>query len=459
MVNKETLHMKVGPLIGEHLLEIAQTNISKGNVEYGANVYKMAFEGFTDEYTIKVLKNELVVVTDEDGEGVKLTAWENEIKANAHNIFDWESIIKKRIDNLKGFVKNIIDTEKKFHKYYNGNIRNYNMLEMMKRYYNDEEMKVMSGKANIAARICGHPECKICDKGSSNPTSIWNQLEGKVEWFFADLDEYGASDMKYPPAKWEIILYLTVRYNKLIRMLHKEYLNFENTYLFLVENDFIKKPLYIEKDIENVISTLIDFCDTDEGYYHPLCNEGLFNYKETLYGDLLKTKYGKEFAQNGIIKNDIMDGYDAGWLSPLGEFYGANGETSSMIHMRIAEQIFKAPCNIYAVRMTKDNVSIWSGMDSPEYWLEKHGWIKIHHDDCYGSFIGYRNEEPTSDYPYAYNPTDIQVKMICDYADKFYGGKFYTEANALGRITHTEPYSTYAVRQMDDIKLHEIFGR
>ena len=454
---EETLHMKVGPLIGEQLLEICQTNISKGNIEYAMSVYPQAF-GMTKEHALMILKNQAVVVTDEDGEGVHLTDWENEIKANAHNIFDWNTIINERINNLKGFVKNIIDTENKFNKYYNGSIRNYNMLEMMKRYYNDEEMKVMSGKANIAARICGHPECKICDKGSSNPWSVWTRFEGQVETYLADIDEYEESDMAYPPAKWEIILYLTVRYNKLIRMLHKEYINFENTYMFLIENDFIKKPLFIETTIENVISTLIEFCDTGEGYYHPLCNEGLYNYKETLYGDLLKTKYGKEFAQNGIIEKDILDGYDAGWLSPDGEFYGGNGDTSSMIHMNIAEQIFKGN-NVYAARMNKDGVSIWSGIDSPEYWLEKHGWIKIHHEDCYGSFIGNRNEEPTPDYPYAYNPTDIQIKMICDYADKFYGGKFYTEANAMGRITHTEPYSTYAVRQMDEFKIHEIFGR
>jgi len=82
--------------------------------------------------------------------------------------------------------------------------------------------------------------------------------------------------------------------------------------------------------------------------------------------------------------------------------------------------------------MAKDGVSTMSGIESPEYWLEKHGWVKIYYDDCYGAFIGHRNEEPTPDYPYAYNPTDIQIKMICNYADKFYGGKFYTEANALG---------------------------
>ena len=456
-MNREILHMRVGPLIGEHLLEIAQTNISKGNVEYAMSVYPTAF-GMQKEHALMILKNQAVVVTDEDGEGVSLKDDPKLIADNAHNILDWDFIINERNRNLNGLLNNINKTENIFTKYYHGNIRDYNMLEMMKRYYNDEEMKVMSGKANIAARICGHPECKICDKGSSNPWSVWERLEGQVESYLADIDEYGESDMSYPPAKWEIILYLTVRYNKLIRMLYKEYANFENTYLFLVKHDFIKKLPFIEATIERIISTLVDFCDTGEGYYHPLCNEGLAKYKETLYGDILKTKYGNEFAKNGIIKKDILDGYDAGWLSPDGEFYGANGETSAMIHMNLAEQIFKGN-NVYAVRMAKDNVSVWSGVDSPEYWLEKHGWVKIHHDDCYGAFIGYRNEEPTPDYPYAYNPTDIQIKMICNYADKFYGGKFYTEANALGRITHTEPYSTYAVRQMDDLKIHEIFGR
>ena len=48
--------------------------------------------------------------------------------------------------------------------------------------------------------------------------------------------------------------------------------------------------------------------------------------------------------------------------------------------------------------------------------------------------------------------------MVCDYADKFYSGKFYTEANALGRTRHPNPYTTYAVRQMDEFKLHDIFG-
>ena len=448
----ETLHFTIGPLIGEQLLDIAQTNISKGNVEYGANVYKVAFQGFTDELTIKVLKNQLVVVTDKDGTSISLSDDSKLIKKNSHNILDWRYIMKEKHNNLKDLLQNLLDTEETFNKYYVGNIRDYDMLEMMKRYYDDEEMKVMSGKANIAARICGTPDCKICSKGNSNPQSVWESFEGRVERYLEDPEEYDR------PTKWEIILVLTVKYNKLIRMIQKEYMNYENTYIFLTENNFIEKALYNETFIENIISSLVKFCNTSEGYNHPLCNTGLYGYKTDLYNDLMKTKYGNEYIQNGLIKNDIMDGYDAGWLSPDGEFYGANGETSAMIHMNLADQIFDGN-STYANKMKEDSISKFGGINSPDYWLEKHGWIKIHHNDCYGSFIGRRNEKPTPDYPYSYIPTKIQVNMICDYADKFYGGKFYTEANALGRSLHTEPFSTYAVRQMDDIKLHEIFGR
>ncbi len=444
-MSKDTLHMRVGPLIGEQLLEIAQSNISKGDIEYAMSVYPTAF-GMQKEHALMILKNQAVVVTDEDGEGVSLKDDPELIANNAHNILDWELIIENRQKDIYDILYAIHKTANDFMKLYNGNIENYSILDMMGRYFNNEELKLI-GKHNIAARMIGSPNGKICDRGNSNPTSVWERIENRMQ--------YGeGKDL----SKWEKILYYTVQYNKLIKMLHKEYMNFENTYLFLVENEFIKKPSRIEHMIEMAIEVLWKFSDTSTGYYHPLCNTGLYEYKEKLSSDLVKTKFGNEYVKNNIIKKDIMDGYDAGWLSPDGEFYGADGETSSMIHMNLAEQIFNASGSKYAIAMMKDGVNIMS-INSPEEWLSSHGWIKIHHNDCYGSFIGHRGQDPTSDYPYAYNPTDIQIKMICDYADKFYGGKFYTEANAFGRITHTEPFSTYAVRQMDEFKIHEIFGR
>ena len=429
----------------------------KGNIEKGLNTYILSLCGFTKEYALMLLKNKAVLITDEDGEGITLSDDPELLKENEHRITNWNLYFNKMLEDIMQIRESLVKVDNKFVKYYHGDIEDYSILEMMNRYFSQEELKQI-GIHNIAARILGSFDGKICDKGSSNPTSIWERLEGQVESYLADIDEYGESDMAYPPSKWEIILYLTVRYNKLIKMLHKEYIKFENIYFFLVENDFIACPNKIDLFLENTVATLWKFADTSKGYFHPLCNTGLYDYKEHLSADLLNTRIGNKYAKEGIIQKDIMDGYDAGWLSPEGEFYGADGETSAMIHMNLADKIFDAPTNKYAVQMAKDNVDKFGGNSAPDYWLEKHGWIKIHHDDIYGSFIGRKGEEPTKDYPYAYCPTEIQIKMICNYADKFYGGKFYTEANCLGRVTHTEPYSTYAVRQMDEIKLHEIFG-
>ena len=444
-----TLHMKIGSLIVEQLLNICQENILKGNIDYAMNIYPKAF-GMNDEHTFMILRNEAVVVTNDDHESISLTDLENERETNANNIYDWNLIMTHKIESLKNLYKSLIDVKHDFDRFYYKNIIDYSIPDMMEKYFSKEELSHF-GIYNIAAGIIGSKDCRLHNNQYDNPQNKWDMFEDK----FYGYEDISESDT----ANWEKILFLTVRYNKLIKMIHKEYISFEKTYLFLVENKFIEKKLFIEETIENILSLLFEFADTSKGYSHPMCNTGLYDYKRNLLDDLLKTEYGKEYGRNGILKKDIMDGYDAGWLSPSGEFYGGNGDTSSMIHMNIAEQIFKGN-NEYANKMNKDGVSEWGGSNSPEYWLEKNGWVKIHHNDCYGSFIGERNpEDRTPDFPYAYNPTEIQIKMICDYADKFYGGKFYTEANAMGRMFHTEPFSTYKVRQMDEFKIHETFGR
>ena len=446
-MEKEALHMKVGPLLGEHLLEIAQTNIMEGNIEKGLNTYILSLCGFTKEYALMCLKNQAVIITDEDGEGVNLSDDPELLKENEHRIIDWKWYFNKMLDDIMEIRESLVKVDTEFVKCYHGDIEDYSILEMMGRYFSQDELKLI-GIHNIAARILGSFDGKICDKGSSNPTSIWERLEGKFECY----------ENEPNVTKYEKVLFYTVQYNKLMKMLHKEYIKFEPLYYFLVENDFIARPNKIDLFLENTVATLWKFADTSKGYYHPLCNTGLYDYKTHLSNDLLNTRIGNKYAKEGIIQKDIMDGYDAGWLSPEGEFYGADGETSAMIHMNLADKIFDAPTNKYAVQMARDNVDRFGGNDGPDYWLEKHGWIKIHHNDIYGSFIGHKGEEPTKDFPYAYCPTEIQIKMICNYADKFYGGKFYTEANAFGRSRHKDPFTTYAVRQMDEIKLHAIFG-
>ena len=443
----ETLHMKIGGNLGEILLDIAQNNIANGNVEKAITTYTDSLQGFTKEHALMCLKNEAVLIVDEKNQVMELTDWENEIKANAHLIYDWNLILKNKKKTLNDIRDKRLHIMEEFNRLYSGRIEDYSIIEMMKRYYSDEELR-MIGIHNIAARIIGAIDSKICDRGSDNPQDKWDRLCDQMEY----------EDNPDVP-KCQKVLYWTVEYVKTIKLLHKEFVEFDKMYHFLVDNGLAKRLPFIEATAEAICDTLNRFADTGTGYYYPLCNTGLYEYKNTLSEELLHTTFGKEFLQYGIIKKNIMDGYDAGWLSPEGDFYGGNGETSAMIHLNIANQIFNASCNPIAVKMMKDGISEFGGVDSPDYWLEQHGWIKIHHEDCYGSFIGRRDEEPTKEYPYAYNPTDIQVKMVCDYADKFYGGKFYTEANVLGRMSQTEPFKTYAVRQMDEFGIHKVFGR
>lgn len=450
-MTNETLTMKIGSGLGEILLDIAQNHISRGDCEKAITTYTDSLHGFTEEYALMCLKNKAVLVVDEENQLVNLIDDNEELlKENAARVYDWNYIIKNQISTLDSLLDHRNYIMNNFNTYYHGNIEDYNIDEMMHRYFNDELLQNI-GKHHIAARLIASPDTKIHNTLESNPQSIWDRMAAAIEYEDPEDPDENISS-------WERILYYTVEYVKTIKLLHKEFVKFDKMYHFLLNHGLIKHVKFIEVKAEHICNILEIFSDDNHGYYNTLCDEELHNYKEHLYGDLLHTTFGNEYCKNGILKKEIMDGYDAGWLSPIGEYYAGNGETSSMIHMNIAEQIFKG-INVYGCRMAKDGVSEWGGTNSPEYWLEKNGWVKIHHNDCYGSFIGEKDPaKRTPEFPYHYCPTEIQVKMICNYADKFYNGKFYTEANCLGRIRHKDPFSTYKVRQMDEFKLHEIFG-
>ena len=445
----DNLHMKVGPLTGKILLAIAQDHLANCDADKAINVLTDSLVGFTKENAITVLKNEYVLVVDEDEQTISMSNDNDIIQANAHLIYPWQTIIADKLQDLKFIVANIKTVITDFYKYYSGCIDNYDMIEMMHRYFTDEELKNISIHT-LAARIIGSSDNKICNTCLSNPQQAWDTFEQKIKSYIEN---------NKTASGYQMVLYYTVQYNKLIKKLHKSFIKFDNLYNFLLENKFIEHLNMVEITIEDVLHDLVCFSDTNKKYNHPACDEYLIKYRKELLTDIHNTKFGNEYLENKILKKNIMDGYDAGWLSPDGEFYGANGETSALLHMNIAEQIFNAPANKYAEQMINDGVTIFGSGDQPDYWLEKNGWIKIHHNEIYGSFVGKRDPaKRTKEFPYHYCPTEIQVKMICDYADKFYGGKFLTEDICIG-IKKNPEVTTYNVRQMDEFKLHETFSR
>lgn len=405
------LNMKIGQNIGAILLEIAQTAIKDGNPQKAIDTYTKALNGFTEEYVVKVLKNDYVLVTD--GEVVNLTDLESERISNKDNITDWNFWFERKLEDMTEICKSLNSIEKLFEKELDGYILNFNIATSIRNYFGLELAKKI-GIDNIAAKLIVGEKCNTEDN------DVWDELCSNVEDGQAK--------------KYEKELYLIVKYVDCIRTLHKQYMNFVKSYGFILNNSLAVRPKFLEKKIEYIIKSLFLFSDTENGYYHPICNDKLNAYKKQINCDIASTSLGKEYIENGIVEKNIMDGYDAGWLSTDGKFYGENGPVSNMIHLSIAERIKK------------------NDLDGDRE-LEKEGWIKIHGDEVYGCFIG--ELKPLSDFPYAYCPTEIQVKMICDYIDKYHNGKLYTQPKI---VETTDGISTYKLRQMDKVMLHKLFG-
>ena len=237
------------------------------------------------------------------------------------------------------------------------------------------------------------------------------------------------------------------QYVELINNMFDEYMKFSNMYKFLIDNDFINRITFVENNIENVLEILDEFCNQKTSYNHPLCDNEIFNLKERIKDNIFTTEWGMEYFKYGILKKNIDDGYDAGWLSPDGVFYGDCGDKSSLIHMNLADRMFK---KLFSKNDLKRNdLSLFGGTEDPEQYLIRNGWMKIHNNEIYGVFMN----DPEGEYLYC--PTKKQISELCRYADLHWHGTIYTQPQIVKR---TEPISTYKLRQMDKFKLNEIFN-
>ena len=399
-----TVHMKVGKNIGKVLLEIAQEAILAGEFDRAFETYTASFHGMEKEHAMALLKNKYVLVTEEDGVTVNMTDDADLLEANKKNFIDWDAWDVRHLDEIREICVSLRAMKRELELKHRIDITDCQLFTLAKEHFGSYAQDISIFK--IAAKLIAGGG--FSDQ-HSNGEQLWAELCDHVE------DGYGE--------KFEIALYNIVRYVDNIRILHKEYMLFSKIYDFLRENEFISKvPRFANDIIENALELLCGFSDTTKGYYHPMCNERLYQYKEQLDDDILSTALGLEYRRHKIFEKDIMDGYDAGWLSPDGVFYGGNGETSSMIHLNIEERL---------------------GKDAVE--LEKEGWIKTHGDEVYGGFGAYEG---------VYCPTEIQVKMICDYIDKFHNRVFYTRPKC---VSNTDPVKTFDVRQMDRPMLHKTF--
>lgn len=128
----------------------------------------------------------------------------------------------------------------------------------------------------------------------------------------------------------------------------------------------------------------------------------------------------REENQTELEPVEITEGYDAGWLSPDGDFYGLNGSTGNLLHLNIAERL-----------LASKKIPV-KEMRNPDRWLEENGWVKICHDWILfsGSFYGK-------------TLTDIQIEKLYRYGQVCHRGVLrlgtaQTQITAV-RLRATEP--------------------
>lgn len=128
----------------------------------------------------------------------------------------------------------------------------------------------------------------------------------------------------------------------------------------------------------------------------------------------------EEYHKTELKPVEITEGYDAGWLSPDGEFYGLNGSVGNMLHLNIAERL-----------LASKKIPV-KEMRNPDRWLEENGWVKVHHDWILfsGSFYGK-------------TLTDVQIEKLYRYGQVCHRGVLrlgtaQTQITAV-RLRATEP--------------------
>ncbi|HLO91541.1 MAG TPA: hypothetical protein VK172_10295 [Lentimicrobium sp.] len=194
---------------------------------------------------------------------------------------------------------------------------------------------------------------------------------------------------------------------------------------------YIEFSMSIIKTMDWMIQTFDEFKDNNlftkynceiKGGASQMLTDVMFVLKETLNFEFnmddIESDSLKKFIdasqeidaviEKGIEPVNIIDKYDAGWLSPNGEFYGLNGEFANMLHQQIADAL--------QAKGIVPEVGVEDG--NTDGWLSNHGWVKIHHEHInYDGYTRYKLSKPNIPM------TQAQIDKIYLYIGVCYLGK------------------------------------
>jgi len=168
---------------------------------------------------------------------------------------------------------------------------------------------------------------------------------------------------------------------------------------------------FIDKG-EASITEYLDLAPFYVGEVHTTCTTALYMMKtgkssddyESLLDEYLKAEENLTTQlRYSIYPTKVEEKYDAGWLSPSGAYFALNGTVANMLHIQIADKLYDQG---FIPHNEETNE-----LNQKDSWLEKNGWIRLHHDEI--AFW------PTEEHK---APTDSQVDKLVKYAKTHYHG-------------------------------------
>ena len=364
IIKSGVCHFTVGEDLGLRLMEIAQEHLTEGNNPVKAlKTITESLQGCPTDLAVRILKGEMVLPVDVETQQV---ICQDRI-AGVHDRFPkvdplwW---IEKRAENIAVHGENLIA----------------GYMELQKQI-----------RMNMKHLTIAIPYDDIFKFVSGTDQDMLEYLRDNYYEVDAIANLIGATK-KYIEFSMSIIATMD--------WMLKTFDEFSDGNLFVKYNSEIKGGCSVM--LTDVMSVMKETMSFDFDLREHEDNDNVTKYIEA-------TREIDAIVEKGIEPVDIMDKYDAGWLSPDGVYYGLRGEISNMLHIQIADALQEK-----GIVPSKPEGEVGVELNAME-WLETHGWIKIHgnnvhYDGCNNFQKGKKNVDMT----------DKQIVVIRDYITNCY---------------------------------------
>lgn len=418
-----SVHFSLGENMGKILYFIAIEKIQKGDIEGAYDTYKRTLPGMTDELVLPLLKGEKQLVTADDGVSM------NYVETPPRYVFAWKLYAFDKLDNLSSLASHIRSN------YFQKNLHVTDLAAP--NYEENSSLLNLAFSTWVDALKQGKRTFELTDGTRpyfSKSDCYLDLIVHKVE-----VEQYASEQTLklYDIGMYVDTLIGFMKEAKRVLpcidfLLRVNLVDSKDIRFFWTKiGDIYYAMLYLSTFSYLFASKLerIDICDEFD--------KELGKYRSEITDLRMNLDMFGSFRRGVPVPVNIMDGYDAGWLSPDGDFYGMNGDTSEMLHMQLESTL-----SVFTEKVP----DVENECNDIEWKLNRLGWFKIHHDEVY-RYGGVGVPAPTS----------IQIKMICDYINKYYNGVLRTKPAITAMNPDDGKLQTVKLRQMDEIAAKNAF--